>query len=320
MTILFAGGEMGAFIPADADCVELSTGSFNSSFARCALLINGATTYAESAHWTNETDCWLHFDLLVDRTTGSGSETTYLSAYDSSDTEVYRIRMSQASAVMTVKQYYWNGSTFTQLGTSFTTNMDTLNTFDVHVDFSASGSGTIYLSGTQRLTGTADLSGLNGISYVRLRGSLECYYSQVMAADESTIGWRLKTVPATGAGATTDWTGTYAEIDEIVYSDADFINSDTADQVELFSHGSTIPTGYVVNGVAVTARAKCGTGGPQNLQMAIRSGGTTYVSSSIALDAGYTANVNIWETDPATSAAFTTSAITSLQFGVKSIT
>lgn len=321
MAILFAGGEMDAFTPADGNCYEKSgtvQDTYDSSLARCAIFTAIDTTYAQSAGWGNTTDIWLHFDLYVD-TTRSG-EYTYFSGYDASGNEVYRLRAS-GSSPQTFKQYYSDGlGGFTQLGTSFTTNIDVRNTFDIHVDFSGSGGATIYLSGTERLSGTADLSGLSGIDHVRLTGGLSTYWSQVIASDESTIGKRLKTLDPTGAGSDTAWVGDYSRVDEIKYSDIDFVNSDTAAQVEMFTHSDTIPSGYVVDEVIVSARANKGTGGPQNLQLAIRSSGTNYFSSSMALDAGYEPYQAVWDQDPATTADWLNSAVTALQFGAKSIT
>jgi hypothetical protein len=56
------------------------------------------------------------------------------------------------------------------------------------------------------------------------------------------------------------------------------------------------------------------------LQLALRSAGTTYFSATKALDFGYGAFGNVWETNPATSAAFLSSEIAALEYGVKSIT
>jgi hypothetical protein len=222
---------------------------------------------------------------------------------------------------------YWNGSAWTIAGSAYAATVNTLQTFDIHiVSNTASGTVASYISGTQKSLATVDLSAFSGIAQFRVWGktvgiAVPVYYSQAIAANESTIGWRLTTVPPTSGGATTDWTGTYAEIDEITYSDADFINSATVNQVELVAHSTTIPSGYLVRGVAVTARGRRSSGsGPQHLQLAVRSGGTVYVSGSKSLGLGYQPFTNVWEDDPATSADFTTSAITSLQYGVKSIT
>ena len=77
---------------------------------------------------------------------------------------------------------------------------------------------------------------------------------------------------------------------------------------------------YNVVAVGVSPRAKRGASGPQNLHMALRSNGTNYYRSTIAQDVSYTANVAIWETDPATAAAWVNTAAALVQAGVKSIT
>jgi hypothetical protein len=318
MTIYFAGGEMGAFIPSDSTVEEISTNK-NGAFARGSIDIVNTSSYAGGT-FSTLADFWLHFEAV--QGTANVSERTMISFYDSGGTERVRLR-STKSGDYTLAMQYWNGAAWTTAGSSFVVDNSELQTFDVHiVSNSASGSIALYLAGTKRVdSGTIDLSSFSGLAEMRLKcAAVGTKYSQLIVADESTIGWRLTTAPATGAGATTDWVGGYTEIDELTYSDADFINSATANQVELFSHSTTVPAGYTVRGVAVTARAKCGASGPQNIQLALRSAGTTYFSSSKALDAGYGAFVNVWETDPATAADFTASAIASLQFGVKSIT
>ena len=319
MTIYFAGGEIGAFVPVDAMSYELNLQPYywDPDFTRAALYVSsGGVTYAESYHWTEATgEFWFHGEAYVD--TGSASELPAMSLYDDSDQEVLRFTVQNS---ITYRAYYWNGSSFTQVGTTVTIGSDTRQVWDIRFNMDASGTVALYTSGTKRLEVTGvDLSAL-GVAYMRLRSAGQMMWTQIICADEPTIGWRLKTIPPTGAGASTDFTGTYAEVDEVKYADADFINSSTNGHVELFSHGTTVPTGYAIRGVAVTARAKKGLTGPANLQLALRSGSTTYTSSSQALDVGYGAFVAIWETDPATTADFTTSAIASLQFGVKAIT
>jgi hypothetical protein len=321
MTILFAGGEMGAFIPSDSTVIETTSG-YNSDFARCMIKAQRSSNYAETATIAATADLWLHFEMVQGNSAFAAG--TWLTLYDTGGTG--RIRVRSGGDNTTLYMDYWNGTAWTEVD-NFAISMNDLQTFDIHVvSNTATGSAKLYVAGTLRIeSGTLDLSAFTGITKARFTGrttnAVSAGPSQVIMADESTIGWRLKTVPATGAGASTAWTGGYTEIDEITYSDADFINSATADQVELFTHSTTVPDGYTVRGVAVTARAKRGTTGPQNMRLMLRSGGTTYDNGAdLALDEGYGAFCAVWETDPATSADFTASAIASLQFGVKSIT
>jgi hypothetical protein len=329
MSILFGGGEMGAFVPSDSTVIEnTASGRFNSSFARCAIYCDNSLSYAESEVFTATANFWLHVEISQNGAFNTDATFQKLIEFlDSSGTA--RVRLLSDSPVVAggnFKLETWNGSAWLAAG-SFSTSVNSLQTIDINiVSNTASGSVALYLSGTERIApGTIDLSAFSGIAQVRMYGKtsgigVPVYYSQIIGADESTIGWRLTTVPATSAGATTDWVGTYAEIDEIAYSDADFLNSATANQVELVAHSTAIPAGYRVRAAVVTARGRRGSAsGPQHVELALRSGGTTYFSASKSLALGYKAFTNAWETDPATSAAFTTTAAGLIQFGVKSI-
>lgn len=328
MTELFNGGEMDSFLPTDANVIERSDSpsSFNSDFCRCALVVgNGAAgvspdvTYAETTHWAAQTEGWFHFDLYM--TEPSGTVSKIFSLLDASDAVVRIVATKTDTTTQSLDlQYLDNLAAWQSAGTvSVPTSRQT---FDIHWNFAASGELALYLSGNKRIDFTGDLSHLSGVEFARLHRSynFSTWWSQVMADTESTIGHRLFTIPPASTGANTAWTGTYTEVDEIAYSDADFINSGTANQVETFGISAPTLTGYVVQSVTVAARAKTDGSGPANIQLVLRSSSTDYVSSSKALDTGYGPFQNIWETNPATSAAWVNSAISGLQFGVKSIT
>lgn len=324
MTILFVGGEMGGFIPATAGAYEtIGASGWDTAFARCASFVVGPTDYAESADFGTGTSLYCHFDLKVGDVSVGSVENARFRWCNGSGTEV--VQLVQVNSTNLLRLEYWNGSAFVSAG-SITVDMRTRQTIDIAaVVNSASGSLKLYLSGTKRIdSGTIDLSGITSLGKVRFYGpdpsGAGTFYTQCIVADEPTIGGRLFTVPVTGAGASTDWTGAHTEIDEIVYQDADFINSATANQVSTFAISPPTLTGYQVAAIAVTARAKCGAAGPQNLQLALRVSGTNYFSGSKVLDVGYGAFVNIWSTNPATSAAWVNTAVSSVQPGVKSIT
>jgi hypothetical protein len=331
MTILFMGGEMGAFIPSDSNANERTgNDTYDAAFARCCLEADGVTTYNESAAFTETADIWLHCEIQqYGSSITSTTKQPVVVLLDGSDVQVFRLESdfggTATGGSYTWQLQYWNGTAWTNLGASFPTAA-VRQVIDLHlVANTASGEATIYCSGTQRMTTTADLSGISGVAKFRNYGTSKtgndrAAVSQVVISTTSTVAGRLWTVPVNGAGASSAWTGAYSNVDEITYADADFINYATADQVSTFAISAPTLTGSVVRAVAVTARANCGSGGPQNLQLVLRSGGTNYFSSSKALDAGYGAFVNIWETDPATSSAWVNTAVASLQPGVKSIT
>lgn len=328
MTELFNGGEMDSFTPSDGDVIESAATSggprFNPSFARCGISCGADTflgsdiTYAETAHWSAQTEAYIHFDLWMPQP--SPVVGTLFSMFNAGG-QAIRIRATKVDSITHTLdlQYLDNLAAWQSAGT--VTLPVSLQTFDIHWKFDASGEMDLYVAGTRRIEFTADLSHLAGIQYARLHRLYSfTVWSQIMADTEPTIGHRLYTIPPASNGANTAWTGTYTEVDEIAYSDADFINSGTANQVETFAGTTPTLTGYVIQSVTVGARGKTDGSGPSNLQLALRSSSTDYFSSSKALDVGYGPFQNIWETNPATSADWVNSAISGLQFGVKSIT
>lgn len=322
MTIYFMGGEMGAFIPSDATSFE-TTGTpwqtWNTSFARCGLVSGqgSAASYSETATFAAPDDCWFHFELV--RMTSSTTTVTGI-ALSASGTDVFRLRTSDT----TVQMQALISAVWTNVGAAVSIDMLNRQTFDLHiVGNSGTGTATLYTSGTERATGTANLTAVTGITTLRCYGINAASghaITQTMVADEPTVGWRLATYYPSAAGATGDWTGDYTGVDEAVYSDADFIYSGTNGQVELYTGTGPALTGYVVRAVGVYARAKRGAAGPANLQLALRVSGSNYFSASKALGLGYGAWGNIWEDNPDTAIDWLTAAIPTLQFGAKAVT
>jgi hypothetical protein len=327
MTILFAGGEMGAFVPSDSNAVEI-TSYYDSGFARTGLTANGSTTFNESAEFAETADVWIHLELAQHGSTGgSSTKRPLIVMVDGSDLEVFQVTADYGTVNGSTNwqlQYKLAG-VWTNVGTSFAT-AGTLQTIDIHLTAdSASGVFDIYFSGTKRSENAVDFSAIGGVAKIRSYGANRVggdntTISQCVVSTESTIGGRLMTVAVSSAGSTAQWTGAYTGVDEVAYSDSDFMFSDTANQVQLFA-GTPVNalTGYSVAAVVVTARANTSGTGPTQIQGAVKSGSTTYFSSSSTLDAGYGAFCWIWETDPATTLDWTVTDAAAIQFGVKSI-
>lgn len=330
MTILFAGGEMGAFIPSDSSAVEAvgSNISWDSAFSRCAITASGSTSYNEAPEWSGQTDIWVHVELKQYAPVSSGSLLQTFVLMDSSGNEKIRLACSiNVSTGIGTWALQLNNAGWATIGSTFDASVLSRQTVDIHIVCnSATGVADLYLSGTKRISNpSVDLSTVSDIAQLRPYGKSTVIpavqsFSQIIVATTSTIGGRLMTVPPTAAGATNQWTGAYTGIDEIAYSDADFMFSDAADQVQMFA-GTPVGslTGYSVAAVVVTARARTDGTGPENIQLAVRTNSTNYFSSSRALDAGYSAHVGIWETNPNTTQAWTAAEAAAIQFGVKSI-
>jgi hypothetical protein len=157
-------------------------------------------------------------------------------------------------------------------------------------------------------------------------GSSYIYYDNIVLDNAAWIGnTKIQIVYPTGAGTTTQWTpsagSNYACVDEIPYSDTDWVETNTIDLIDTYATSDL--TGTITSIKCVQIEARCikeGAPTPLNVDLAVRSGGTDYFSADIAVPSGYKALFNIWETDPATAAAWTEANVNLMEIGIKSKT
>lgn len=324
MTILHVGSEIGAFVPLDGNCIEStdpSDADWDSSFARCALTVQGPVSGASTPAFSSAADFHMHAVWSLKQS----SVDVYAFNFRSGSTDVLVAKQTSTEPTNPTGLEFFTlqGGTLTSVGTVTGLDLETRHTWDINLVAGASGSLTVRLNGTERLTGTGlDHSGFAGVTKWLPRGARVAIgyasWSECIASTTHMVGRRVKTIPPTGNGANTAWIGTFAGVDEIAYADADGLVSTAANDKETFTHSTTV-TG-TIEAFAITARANCGTTGPQNLKGVVRIGGVDYESTNtVALTAGMQACTFIWETSPATGVAWTASEINSLEFGVKAI-
>jgi hypothetical protein len=316
MTAIFLGGETPSFLPSASGFSERSD-LHNTAFARASLAGTGGA-YGESLDLGGLDELWLHCEFTMSTSSSSSAFTTFVSLYNGA-TEVFRL---ERSGVGYLRMQALIASVWTTVGSETAATwggFGSREVIDVHiVGNSGTGTATLYTAGSERTTATANLASVASIDTLRTFGSSNAT-SQFIVADEPTIGWRLATYYPNGNGAATTWIGDYTSVDELDYTDADFIYSATANEVETFTCTGPALTGYVVRAVGVYARAKCGVGGPQNIQLALRVNGTNYFSGTKALSVGYNNVGHIWTQNPDTAADWLTTAVAAIQPGVKSI-
>lgn len=318
MTFYVFGNECDVVLPSDSQTFETTAGSVGSYgairdavFTRTAISQTYAATYGEIDAGANLTTCWFHMMQ------GGNIAGTGVSLHDSALTEVFRL--SNIGGLL--QMYYLSApATWTAIGAAVTVSNLVQQEYDIKVVPGASGSAELYVSGTRRTSGSAAMTQFANIRYAHVRaGEGQAYSSQFIMADEPTVGLRVMTGPATGDGADTAGVGSYANINEAVFNDAAYNTFASVNQVRTYDIGVDL-TGYDVLAVGVAARAKCGATGPQNIQLALRSGGTNYFSATKALNNGYSNVFAAWALDPATAAAWTAANAAAINYGTKSIT
>lgn len=330
MSILTFGTEMGFFVPSDANTIESTSlvgdeiESYDTGFSRCATRMSTASsTYGETPNiGSGLTNAWIHFRMERGEG-GGGGDLPVFYWKDNAGTDRVRLTTTETD---TWKLWHDIGAGWVQIGSSFSADISVGQTVDLNYPCnSASANVRLFLSGTERLSATVVTTAVAQLNKARWHATSSAFavrtnISEVVIADESTIGMRVMTMYPSGAGADNAWVGAYTDIDEAVYSDADVVTSATANEVKTFA-GTTIGslTGLNIRAVCVTARARRGVTGPQNLQLCIRSGVTNYFSATKTLDVAYGNIFNVWETDPNTAVAWTAANAAAIQFGVKSI-
>lgn len=135
------------------------------------------------------------------------------------------------------------------------------------------------------------------------------YYSEVVVSDTDTRSMRVRTMVGTGAGAHSDGTGAYGDVDEWAVSSVDAIALDTAGQRHSMAL-TDLPAGLVgmsVAAVVAVGSMSRGDTGPQTGHLGVRVGGTTNTAAVPALAMAFETRRRIMHANPVTGAAFTES-------------
>src|SRR5262245_455138 len=136
---------------------------------------------------------------------------------------------------------------------------------------------------------------------------------------------RVESLLPNGEGSNSAWTVStgsthYTLVDETApNADTDYLSTSTAGARDTHTFAN-LPamTSPVVKGVQVALSARKDDGAARQLKHCLKSGATTVVSSAVAvLSSTFTYYLNVLETDPNTSTAWTTTAIDALEAGVE---
>lgn len=224
----------------------------------------------------------------------------------------------------------WNGAGWDTETTTVAYVSGTLRQFDIRLWMhDTTGVFAIYVDGVLDYTHTTTdtiRTAATSIDAVRIegtRGTGEEYFSSIFVADSDTRNTVMLPATANAAGAHSDMTGAYTDIDETgTPNDTDKLTTSTAGDVSTFGK-TALPagynSGYNVEGVLVSARAQKAPTSPQNLQLAVRSGTTDGFSGNKALDTSFGPHQAFFATDPNTAAAWTFANADACQIGVKAI-
>lgn len=120
------------------------------------------------------------------------------------------------------------------------------------------------------------------------------------------------------AGSDGNSTDNYQLVDESSQNgDTDYVQSSTVNQKDTYTFADMTHTPASIFGTQLNMIAKKDDSGTRSIASVCRSGGTDYDGTTQALGTTYLDYMNIRETDPATSAAWTRTNLNNAEFGVK---
>ena len=319
MSIVAAGTIISNFLPVDPSDTEETTTSRLSPHCTSGISKQGSTNIYLPT-FTVQSTLWVSMYMWVGGTGGGD-----MIVFRKDGNNIARV-LSVSSSFDVILQIY-NGATWDTVASTHFFSVGVLTRLDAKlVIHDTTGEFVLYANGVQVLSYTSGDTLRNGQSDCNQVGVGKfgsCSVSGVFVSTADSRNIDMQQLIPTSVGNYTAWTGTYTDVDDTGVPDGLFIESGTADQLETYGKTSldtAFNSGYNLIALGVSARALRGTGGPQNLQMVVRSGTTDGVSSTQSLEVTYEPRFAEFANDPDTASAWGFSAMDSAEIGVKSIT
>jgi hypothetical protein len=347
--ILFVGGALDSVRPF-AGAVEANTsdnGFWDTTYADVGTWVqNGANVIADARDSSGALATVVAGQIFcahaeVEFTNAWTSGNKMFTLLDSSGNPWVSINSLGGGAFNNNFGIFYNSGTgaspvWTQVGATFQITQQATRKIDIEVAITASGVHNVnfYNDGavgaTATITGTftqALLTNLQSLQLYSQNPSGSTVWTQIaITRGLSLVGAHVKYTEATAAGATSNWSGLFSDINEVKYNDANFLSASAVNDVSTFAWGDvgTIPAGLSIAAVAIWTRGRNNGGAaPQDFKIVCRSAGTDYAS---AVDVpGITTTFAPlgglkFLTDPATGLQWTATSFNAAEFGVKATT
>jgi hypothetical protein len=282
--------------------IDSAGGTFRSTYARCSLKCNNIP----GAYWiasrpftqTNVNTLWQGAQTIGNN---PGGATNYIhwGLADASGIPRLEIRGSGGgSGGVFFFCKLDSVGTITQLGSTFFVpySVTSLDKWDVFVNYSTTGSFSLYFNYNLIFTYSGDLTtnGVTSVQYIMLgcanagNSGVNAWWSEVIVSDSDTRGMAgLVTLPPVANGNTHNFdvgTPAASNVNEILINDATFDGATTVGMIDQYTIG-TLPAGsWQIVSVGIDARAeRANFGGPLSLAGGVRSNGGDYWGNSLLL-------------------------------------
>lgn len=340
--VLFAGGRLDSLTVISGAPTE--NGSPGSSYGEAAYVdavvrCSGTTQEVVAAIFRDSSfspadvvtgeRLYLHWDTGSVGTPGTTIR-TLLQLIDSSGFPWLAMRATGTSGRMGL---YYNSGTgaspvWTLLGSDWAPAGGAKITYDIMLTLGSPHSVTLMQDNATVLVAAAtftqaSLASLRQANFGTLVSNQQQSHSQILITRGiPTFGAKVKYSRATGAGSNSGWSGAATNVNEAVNSDATFDSTTSSGAKQTYAMGDvTVPSGFEIKSVFNFVRAKNDGTAPNNIKSVIRSGGTDYSSANLSGIGLTFASLGFrYDTDPATSAAWTQAGWNAAEAGYESAT
>jgi len=302
---LYMGGNLAFTRNVGTPSVTTTAGALNTTYVDQGIQVTNNTSHfftdfqtgngvADSA--TAGETLWVRFDNYY---SGGSFNVNSMVLVNGSDQMLFRLRVNSS----TVTRLEYNSGTlatpaWTQLGTDITTASSTRYTYVLKLTIDAAGTAhayELYKDNVLALSGTFSQSILTTVNSIKWGDTSNTgnHISQILVSvGIGLVGSFCAALKASGAGSNSGMTGAYTDVNEVTFSDATVVSSNTAAQRTTFAIGD-LPA---LSGLVVGSEQRhCfranndGGSGPQNIKPVIRQSGSDTVGSAVS---GITTGMN----------------------------
>lgn len=243
---------------------------------------------------------YLRFDIYTSSSTGDGFVTLV-----NGGANAYRIHISG-------QVQYWNSGTSAWVNWGSTFPITASSVLTIVLKLTPNVGFELFIAGASvASSAVVPTNGASAVDEFRFsstsNGTSATYYSQLMCADYDLRDAHLMPATFSGNSATnTGGTGAYTDINETV------LDESTAEIVATVSNkmgqtkaAITVPAGLGIAALVQNARGRVSGGTVTDGKLGVRSSSANYSSAALLYNGGYEPRGAIWESNPATSGAWT---------------
>lgn len=336
--VLFAGGRLDS-VRISGSVTDSTTSTYrDTSYTDAALAFTGnpsifADFFTQSGGVLSpETvvageDLYVHWEMGhsgTNYTTGA----SLITIYDSSGYPWLRVRCATTNNVPRIQYNSGTGPSpvWTSIGAGTGLLTSSRKAYDLKVTLGSPHSVEFSVAGSLVDSGTFSQASFTNAAYALLSSDINSgtvFISQILCTEGiSTIGAKVHTRRATGAGTNTAWSGAYTDVNEAVGSDASVQSSTSAGQKETHAIDDvSLSAGQEIAAVFHWLRAKNDGVAPTNIKSVVRSGGTDYATADLSgIGTSYGPVGARYDGDPDTGSNWTQGGFNAAEFGFESAT